>query len=145
MTAASGQQRWQAPTGLAAQGYAARAVALSPVGWWLVSWRARVMDESTGNIEARLAAIADAMGQLDVIGGLPGVHPVGPSSVRFEFWFEAAGTREAAGGARVALRQACKAAGVGDPIPPSGGRVDVMLMFEELPTLHRDDSTRGGN
>jgi hypothetical protein len=133
---AVGAQHWGAPAGQPGP-----AIAFSLVGWWLVSWRARVLDDSAGNVDARLAAVADALGRLDIVGGLPGVHLVGQSGVVFEFWFEAAGTREAAGGARVALRQACKAAGVGDPTPLPGVRADVMLMFEELPTLHRDEPT----
>jgi hypothetical protein len=111
------------------------------VGWWFVGWRARVLEASTADVEARLAALAQAMEALDVIGGLPAARLVEPSSVLFEFWFEAASAREAAGGARVALRQACRAVGVGDPAPPPGRRAaDLMLMFEELPTLHRDRS-----
>jgi hypothetical protein len=141
MTAAGGQQHWQTPTDPAAQGHASTAVAFSPVGWWFVSWRARVHEASTGNVDARLSALADAMGHSDAVGGLAGVHRLTPSGVSFEFWFEARTEREAAGGARIALRQACRAAGVGDPTAPSrSGRVEVMLMFEEVPTLRRDDS-----
>jgi hypothetical protein len=116
-------------------------VPLSTVGWWFVTWRARVLDESTGNVDTRLAVVADTLEQFDQIGGRPAVQALGPMSVVFEFWFEAAGAREAAGGARTALRQAFKVAGVGDPTPPprSGGVVDVMLMLEELPTLLRDE------
>jgi hypothetical protein len=83
--------------------------------------------------------MATALERLAAVGGVPAVNLVGPSSVVFEFWFEAGGTREASGGARAALRQALRAAGVGDPVPPpaAGG---VLLMLEELPTLQRDDS-----
>lgn len=49
MTAAGGHQRWEAPTGPAAQGYTSTAVAFSPVGWWFVSWRAR----DTGLVSCR--------------------------------------------------------------------------------------------
>ena len=113
----------------------------SPLSWWFVVWRARVHEASTGNAEAGLSAIAEAMEHSDAIGGVPGLHRAGPASLSFEFWFEARTEREAAGGARIALRQACRAAGVGDPTLPGGsGRVEVMLMFEEVPTLRRDDS-----
>jgi hypothetical protein len=116
-------------------------VAFSPLSWWFVVWRARVHEASTGNVEARLSVIAEAMEHSDAIGGVPGLHPTGPASVSFEFWFEARTEREAAGGARIALRHACRAAGVGDPTLPAGSsRVEVMLMFEEFPTLRRDDS-----
>jgi hypothetical protein len=127
------------------QGFGSTAVAVSLVSWWYVTWRARVLDVSTGDVEAHLSAIGDALAQLDVIGGVPGVRLIGPSSVIFEFWFEAATTREAAGGARIALRQACKAVGVGDPTPLTGRPGAVMVMFEELPALHRDDSPRKAN
>lgn len=128
------------------QGFGSASVTFSPVSWWFVSWRARVLDESTGNVEARLFAVGDALQHLDAIGGLPGVHLLAPSSVTFEFWYPAARAREAYGGARAALRQAFRAAGVGDPTPHSSqGAVDVMLMLEELPALHQDDPGRGGN
>lgn len=140
---AGGRQGWRVPTlgtGPARQGFQSTAVAYSPVTWWFVTWRARVLDESTGNVDTHLSAVADVMEQLDQVGGRPGIHPVAPSNVIFEFWFEAATTREAAGGARVALRQGFKAAGVGDPTPhPRSGGVAVMLMLEELPTLYQDD------
>jgi hypothetical protein len=111
------------------------------LSWWLVLWRARVHEASTGDVDARLSALADAIGHSDAVGGLAGVHRLAASGVSFEFWFEARTEREAAGGARIALRQACRTAGVGDPTPPSrGGPVEVMLMFEEVPTLRRDDS-----
>lgn len=143
------RQPWPPPaTGTPApvrQSFGSTAVAVSMVSWWFVTWRARVLDESTGDIEAHLSAIGDALGQLDVIGGVPGVRVLGPSSVVFEFWFEAASTREAAGGARIALRQACKDVGVGDPTPRSGRPGVVMVIFEELPTLYRDDSPREAN
>lgn len=96
---------------------------------------------STGNVGARLSAVADAMAGLDGLPGRPGVHTVGPANVMFEFWFEAGTEREAAGGARSALRQACRTAGVGDPAPSrNGGAVDLMLVFEEVPDLRRDNS-----
>lgn len=138
----SGAQSWQAHTDSAApHPEQATGVSVPVLGWWFVGWRARVLDESTGEVEARLTALAEAMERLHVIGGQPAVRLIGPASVLFEFWFEAASAREAAGGARVALRQACKAVGVGDPTPhPSSSAVDLMLMFEELPTLHRDRS-----
>ena len=116
-------------------------MAFPPVSWWYVTWRARVHEASTGNVDARLSALADAMGHNDAVGGLAGVHRLALSGVSFEFWFEARTEREAAGGARIALRQACRAAGIGDPTAPSrSGPVDVMLMFEEVPTLRWDDS-----
>ena len=106
-----------------------------------MTWRARVLDESTGNVGARLAAVAEAMDQLDQIGGRPSVHHLAPSSVSFEFWYEAATAKAVFGGARAALRQAFKAAGVGDPTPQSARHpVDVMLMLEELPALQQDAS-----
>lgn len=140
-----GGQGWRTPTGAGAspvqQAFGSTAVAFSPVSWWFVTWRARVLDESTGNVETRLSVVADILGALDQIGGLPGVHLLGPSSVTFEFWYQAASAREAFGGARAALRQAFKAAGIGDPTPLSSRHgVDVMLMLEELPALHKDDS-----
>jgi hypothetical protein len=120
------------------------AVPVSPLSWWYVAWRARVLDESTGNVENRLSSVADAMAQVAEVGRRPLVHLLSPSSVSIEFWFEAASAREAAGAARVALRQAFKAAGVGDPTPHRGsGVADVMLMLEELPTLQQDELTRG--
>lgn len=116
------------------------AVPYSPVTWWLVNWRGRVLEESTGNVDARLRMVLDAMEQLAPVGGRPAVRPVGAKQVAFEFWFEASGTREAAGGARIALRQGFRAAGVGDPTPATGtGPADVMVMLEELPTLLRDE------
>lgn len=126
------------------QGFGSTAEAFSPVSWWFVTWRARVLDESTGNLDARLAAVADALEQLDEAGGRPAIRLLAPGSVSVEFWFEAASAREAFGGARVALRRACRAAGVGDPTPLAPGTVDVMLMLEELPSLHQDDPTRNG-
>jgi hypothetical protein len=113
-------------------------VSYSPVGWWFVSWRGRVLGESTGDIDARLSAALDAMERLEAVGGRPVVRVHGAAQVGFEFWFEAGGTREAAGGARVALRQGFRAAGIGDPI--GAGSVDVMVILEELPTLLRDES-----
>jgi hypothetical protein len=109
------------------------------VSWWFVTWRARVLDDSTGTVESSLPLVATALERLAAVGGVPGVHLVGRSSVVFEFWFEAGSPREASGGARATLRQALRAAGVGDPIPPqaAGG---VLLMLEELPTLQRDDT-----
>jgi hypothetical protein len=138
----AGGPSWQAPVAEATSArQASAAPTFSAVSWWFVAWRARVHERSTGNIEARLSAIADALAQLDTIAGQPGMHPVGQAGVSFDFWFEARTEREAAGGARVALRQACRAAGVGDPTPPSSREaVDVMLMFEEVPTLRRDHS-----
>jgi hypothetical protein len=116
-------------------------VAFPPVSWWLVTWRARVHEASTGDVDARLSTLADAIGHSEAVGGLAGVHRLAASGVSFEFWFEARTEREAAGGARIALRHACRAAGVGDPTAPSRtGPVDVMLMFEEVPALRRDDS-----
>lgn len=141
----TGGQGWHAPTARTG-GQAQPAVELGPVvypppSWWFVTWRARVLEESTGRIEARLSAVAEAMGQLDQVGGLPGVHLLASSSVTFEFWYEATTAKEAFGGARAALRQAFKAAGVGDPTPLSSRRpVDVMLMLEELPALQQDAS-----
>ena len=81
-------------------------VAFSPVSWWLVTWRARVHDASTGDVDARLSALADAIGHSDAVGGLSAVHRLAASGVSFEFWFEARTEREAAGGARIALRHA---------------------------------------
>jgi hypothetical protein len=144
-----GQQRWAAPTTHApvAQPPANQPpinlgpVTFPPLSWWLVAWRGRIHEASTGDLDGRLAALADAIDHNDSVGGLAGVHRLAPSSVSFEFWFEARTEREAASGARIALRHACRTAGVGDPTPPSqGGPVDVMLMFEEVPTLRRDDS-----
>lgn len=118
-------------------------MAVSPVEWWYVTWRARVLDESTGNVQARLSMVADAMAQLDPVGDRPLVHLLAPSSVSIEFWLEAASAREAAGAARVALRQAFKRAGIGDRTPHGNRGVDVILMLEELPGLHQqDDSAR---
>jgi len=141
----TGGQRWRVPTEAAAThargGFGSTAVAYSPVSWWYVTWRARVLDESTGNVEARLTAVANALEQLDQVGGLPGIHLLASSSVSFEFWYQAASAREAFGGARAALRHAFKTAGVGDPTPLSSRSVvDLMLMLEELPTLHQDES-----
>jgi hypothetical protein len=131
----------RAPAALAQQGQGPTAVVFSPVGWWFVTWRARVLDESTGNVEARVSAVAEALDRLDAIGGLPGVRFHGPSTAVFEFWYQAASAREAFGGARAALRHACVAAQVGDPTPHTpSGTADVMLMLEELPTLHQDGS-----
>lgn len=113
-------------------------VAYSPVGWWFVSWRGRVLGESTGDVDSRLSAALDAMERMGPVGGRPAVRVHGASQVVFEFWFEAGGTREAAGGARVALRQGLRTAGIGDPI--GSGPVDVMVMLEEIPTLLRDES-----
>lgn len=135
------QQQWQAPAQPAGTpvGPGTTPGGFSPVSWWYVTWRARVHEASTGKVEDRLSAIAEALAHSDVTGGRPGVRHVGPASVTFGFWFEAASAREAAGGARVALRQACRTAGVGDPTPKSSHHgVDVMLMFEELPTLQQD-------
>lgn len=85
--------------------------------------------------------VADALAQLDPVGGQPAARLLAPSAVRLEFWYEAASPREAYGGARAALRQAFRAAGVGDPAPPSGRRpVEVMVMLEELPTLEQEGS-----
>jgi hypothetical protein len=136
-----GQQRWAAPAAaLPPVNQGPASVAFPPVSWWFVTWRARVHEASTGNVDARISALADAMEHSDTVGGLAGVHRLAPSGVSFEFWFEARTEREAAGGARIALRHACRTAGVGDPTPPSrSGRVDVILMFEEVPTLRRDD------
>jgi hypothetical protein len=141
---AGGGQGWRGPAEAAAS-VRMTAVPVAPLSWWYVTWRARVLDESTGNVETRLSAVADAMAQLDSVGRRPLVHLLSPSSVSIEFWFEAASAREAAGAARAALRQAFGVAGVGDPTPHrSRGVVDVMLMLEELPTLHQqDESTRG--
>jgi hypothetical protein len=115
-------------------------VALSPVSWWFVTWRARVLEESSGSVEDRLSVVTEALDCLDQVGGRPVAHLLAPLGVSFEFWFEAGSPREALGGARGALRQAFRAAGVGDPMPRSAtGSVDVMLMLEELPTLRQDD------
>jgi hypothetical protein len=101
----------------------------------------RVVDESTGNVDAGLSVVLDAMEQLGPSVAVQqsvswrGGRSCSSSGSRPE------GTREATGGARVALRQGFRAAGVGDPTPASGGgEVDVMLMLEELPTLLRDES-----
>jgi hypothetical protein len=116
-------------------------VDVSAVSWWYVSWRGRVLEESTGDAEVRLSMVLDAMEQLGPVGRRPTMRVLGVRQVVFEFWFEAMGTREAAGGARVALRQGFRAARVGDPTPPTGaGPVDVMVMLEELPMLLRDQS-----
>lgn len=127
----AGQQRWAAPTAQAPaiQPPTSQApVAFQPLSWWLVLWRARVHEASTGNVDACLSALADAIGHSDAVGGLAGVHRLGTSGVSFEFRFEARTEREAAGGARLALRQACRTAGVGDPTPPSRhGLVGVMV------------------
>ena len=116
-----------------------------PVSWWFVTWRARVLDESTGNVEARLAAVASALDRIAEAGGRPSVHLLAPGSVSIEFWFRAVSAREAFGGARAAIRQACRAAGVGDPTPLTASAVDLMLMLEELPSLQQDDPTRSGD
>lgn len=146
---AGGRQRRHMPPSAAEaaeaqvrQSFESTAVRLSPLSWWFVTWRARVIDDSTANIDAHLDPIADAMERLDGIGGQPWVRRGSSSRVTFEFWFEAANAREAAGGARIALRHACRAAGVGDPNPQTNRPAAVRLMFEELPTLHRDDTTR---
>jgi hypothetical protein len=136
---------WASPAAAASQGAgveAARVVAVpySPVSWWLVNWRGRVLEESTGNVDRRLRVVLDTMEQLGPVGGRPAVRPGGAGQVVLEFWFEASGTREATGGARVALRQGFRAAGVGDPTPATGaGPADVMVMLEELPSLLRDE------
>jgi hypothetical protein len=114
------------------------------VSWWFVTWRARVLDESTGNVEARLAVLASALDQLAEASGRPAARLLAPGNVSIEFWFQAASPREAFGGARATIRRACQAAGVGDPAPLSPGTVDLMLMLEELPSLQQDDPTRAG-
>lgn len=114
-----------------------------PVSWWFVTWRARVLEESTGNVQARLAAVASALDQIAEAGGRPAVRLLAPGSVSIEFWFQAVSAREAFGGARAAIRRACRSAGVGDPTPLTTGVVDLMLMLEELPSLQQDDPTRG--
>lgn len=113
-------------------------VVVPAVAWWFVTWRARVLDESTTAADSSLTLIATALERLAGVGGTPSVHLLGPATVIFEFWFEACTAREASGGARAALRQALHAAGVGDPIPPpnAGG---VLLMLEEFPTLRTED------
>lgn len=139
----AGAQGWRVPderSGREAQQASDPGAAAFPrLSWWYVTWRARVLEESSGNIGARLAAVAEGLDRLDQIGGRPGVHQLAPLSVVFEFWYGAASAREAFGGARAALRQAFRAAGVGDPAPLSSRQaVDVMLMLEELPTLRQD-------
>lgn len=147
MTMASGG-RWQDPeveVGYrAGQGFRSAPGTFPPVTWWFVTWRARVLDESTGNVEARLTAVASALDQIAEAGGRPSVRLLAPGSVSIEFWFQAVSAREAFGGARAAIRRACRAAGVGDPTPLTTGAVDLMLMLEELPSLQQDDPTRSG-
>jgi hypothetical protein len=147
MSMASGG-RWQDPD--VEVGYRARqdgraaADMFPPASWWFVTWRARVLDESTGDVQARLAEVASALDQAAETGGRPAVRLLAPASVSIEFWFRAVSAREAFGGARAAIRRACRAAGVGDPAPLTTGDVDLMLMLEELPGLQQDDPNRSG-
>jgi hypothetical protein len=136
-------QAWASPKssqGTRAENPQPNAAVYPPVSWWFVSWRARVLDESTGDLTARLPAVADAMERLGPVGNRPAIRALGARHLVFEFWFEAANQREAAGGARSALRHGFRSAGVGDPASqPGTDAVDVALMLEELPTLVRNE------
>jgi hypothetical protein len=143
-TAMTGAQVWASPKsteGTRAENAPPGVAAYPPVSWWFVSWRARELDESTGDITARLSAVADAMEQLRTVGNRPAIRALGGRHLVFEFWFEAASSREAAGGARSAMRHGFRSAGVGDPTsPPGTDASDVALILEELPTLVRNES-----
>lgn len=132
----NGAQAWATPK---AENPQLQAAVYPPVSWWFVSWRARVLDESTGDITARLPAVADAIEQLEPVGNRPAIRALGARHLLFEFWIEAANDREAAGGARSALRHGLRSAGVGDPALSRGaGAVDVALILEEVPSLVRN-------
>lgn len=73
------------------------------------------------------------------LGASPGA--VDPTATRPAGSIDRAATSPASRTGRTALRQAFRAAGVGDPAPPSSRRpVEVMVMLEELPTLEQDGS-----
>ena len=136
---------WHVPTSGAephvGAGYTQAEDTSNTMSWFFVTWRGRVLDSSSGNVEARLTAIAEALHDIGQVGGTPAVRLLNADGVSFELWFAAAGNKGAIRGARLALKRAFAMAAVGDPNAEPGRQgVDVMVMLEEWPMLQKGES-----
>lgn len=68
------QPRWAGPENGGHQlhgSFGTAAGTFPPASWWYVTWRARVLDESTGDVPGRLAEVANALDHLGETGGKP--------------------------------------------------------------------------
>ena len=134
-----GGQEWRGPVQVGAA--PPPPAALGPPGglaptWYLMVWRGRLLESSTGNAEGRLGLVAASLKEIPGNQQLQTACFLSADSVAFRFWLKVAGAPlDAVKVARRTLRNAFKAAGIGDP--SSDSQVDVMLMLEEWPESWR--------